>query len=73
MPEEVARYGPVSTAGEYAHDLQLPPQLADGLGSIRESVARTIGDFRRHGWIITTRYGIVLRDREAVAAYGAVS
>jgi CRP-like cAMP-binding protein len=48
-------------------------QLADGLGSIRESVARTIGGFRRRGWIVTTRYGIILRDPEAVAAYGAVS
>ena len=48
-------------------------QLADDLGSIRESVARTIGDFRRRGWIATTRYGIVLRDREAVAANGAVT
>jgi CRP/FNR family transcriptional regulator, cyclic AMP receptor protein len=47
-------------------------QLADGLGSIRESVARTIGDFRRRGWIATTRYGLVLRDREAVAANAAV-
>ena len=48
-------------------------QLADDVGSIRESVARTIGDFRRRGWIATTRYGIVLRDREAVAGNGAVS
>lgn len=47
-------------------------QLADGLGSIRESVARTIGDFRRRGWIASTRYGIVLRDRAALATYGAV-
>jgi CRP-like cAMP-binding protein len=48
-------------------------QLADGLGSIRESVARTIGGFRRRGWIATTRYGIFLRDRKAVAAFGAGS
>jgi CRP-like cAMP-binding protein len=47
-------------------------QLADGLGSIRESVARTIGEFRRRGWIATTRYGLAIRDGDALAAHAAV-
>jgi len=41
-------------------------QLADGLGSIRESVARTIADFRRRGWVATTRYGVLPLSVEAL-------
>jgi CRP/FNR family transcriptional regulator len=42
-------------------------QVADSIGSIRESVARAIGDFRREGWIATTRFGIVILDADALA------
>jgi CRP/FNR family transcriptional regulator, cyclic AMP receptor protein len=38
-------------------------QLADGVGSIRESIGRTIADFRRHGWLATTRHGVIVLDR----------
>jgi CRP-like cAMP-binding protein len=41
-------------------------QLADGVGSIRESVARTLGDFRRDGWVATTRHGLLVLDGGAV-------
>jgi CRP-like cAMP-binding protein len=41
-------------------------QLADGVGSIRESVARALADFRRHAWLATTRYGLLLLDPKAL-------
>jgi CRP-like cAMP-binding protein len=48
-------------------DAELVPvteqQLADGIGSIRESVARSIGDFRRDGSIATTRHGLLILDK----------
>jgi CRP-like cAMP-binding protein len=43
-------------------------QLADGVGSIRESIGRTIADFRRQAWLATTRHGIIIRDRDALRA-----
>ena len=48
-------------------DDQLVPvteqQLADGIGSIRESVGRTIGELRRDGSIATTRHGLLILDK----------
>jgi CRP-like cAMP-binding protein len=41
-------------------------QLADGVGTIRESVGRAIADFRRRGWLATTRYGIIVLDLAAL-------
>jgi CRP/FNR family transcriptional regulator len=41
-------------------------QLADGVGSIRESVARTLGTFRRRGWIATTGRGLLVLDQVAL-------
>jgi CRP-like cAMP-binding protein len=41
-------------------------QLADGVGSIRESVARALGAFRARGWIATTRYGLLILDKVAL-------
>jgi CRP/FNR family transcriptional regulator len=41
-------------------------QLADGVGSIRESIGRTIADFRRQGWLATTRHGVIVLDRAAL-------
>ena len=38
-------------------------QLADGIGSIRESVGRSIGDLRRDGSIATTRHGVLVLDK----------
>ena len=43
-------------------------QLADSVGSIRESVSRAMGDFRRHGWVATTRYGLIPLDADALRA-----
>jgi CRP/FNR family transcriptional regulator, cyclic AMP receptor protein len=37
-------------------------QLADGIGSLRESVARSIGEFRERGILATTRFGFVVLD-----------
>lgn len=46
-------------------------QLADGVGSIRESVARSLGLFRRRGWIATTAYGLIVIDPAAVREYSS--
>jgi CRP/FNR family transcriptional regulator, cyclic AMP receptor protein len=43
-------------------------QLADGLGSIRESVARTLASFREKGLVATTRYGLMALDLEGLRA-----
>ena len=43
-------------------------QLADGTGSIRESVARALGTFRRRGWVATTGHGLLVIDNEALLA-----
>jgi CRP-like cAMP-binding protein len=50
----------------HAEDELLPvteQQLADGIGSIRESVGRSIGDLRRGGAIATTRHGLLILDK----------
>jgi CRP/FNR family transcriptional regulator len=50
----------------HAHDELLPvteQQLADGIGSIRESIGRSIGDLRRDGSIATTRHGLLILDK----------
>jgi CRP/FNR family transcriptional regulator len=41
-------------------------QLADGVGSIRESVGRTISAFRHLGLIATTRHGVLVLDDAAL-------
>ena len=46
-------------------------QLADGVGSIRESVARALGAFRRRGWIATTSHGLIVLDVGALRQAGA--
>jgi CRP-like cAMP-binding protein len=45
-------------------------QLAEGVGSIRESVGRSIAEFRRSGWIATTNHGPILLDRPALRRHG---
>jgi CRP-like cAMP-binding protein len=45
-------------------------QLADGIGSIRESVGRSIGDLRRDGLIATTRHGLLVLDKERLREAG---
>jgi CRP-like cAMP-binding protein len=47
-------------------------QLADGVGSIRESVARALGAFRRRGWIATTSHGLIVLDGVALRQAGAL-
>jgi CRP/FNR family transcriptional regulator len=41
-------------------------QLADGVGSIRESIGRTIAEFRRQSWLATTRHGVIVLDAAAL-------
>jgi CRP/FNR family transcriptional regulator len=45
-------------------------QLADGVGSIRESIGRTIGDLRREGLIVTTRHGLIVLDKATLRKAG---
>ena len=47
-------------------------QLADGVGSIRESIGRSVGELRRDGSIATTRHGLLILDKEALRAVGSV-
>jgi len=47
-------------------------QLADGVGSMRESIGRSIGDLRRDGSIATTRHGLLILDRERLRVVGSV-
>jgi CRP/FNR family transcriptional regulator len=46
-------------------------QLADGVGSIRESVGRTIAAFRQRSWLATTRYGVIVLDPDSLRQEGA--
>jgi CRP/FNR family cyclic AMP-dependent transcriptional regulator len=41
-------------------------QLADGIGSIRESVARAIATLRGRGWLATTRHGLLVLEPQAL-------
>jgi CRP-like cAMP-binding protein len=45
-------------------------QLADGVGSIRESIGRSIGDLRREGCIATTRHGLLILDKATLRKDG---
>jgi len=47
-------------------------QLADGVGSIRESIGRSVGELRRDGSIATTRHGLLILDKERLRAVGNV-
>lgn len=55
-------------------DVELLPvteqQLADGIGSIRESIGRSIGDLRRDGSIATTRHGLLILDKRRLRTAG---
>jgi CRP/FNR family transcriptional regulator len=58
-----------------AHDELVPvteQQLADGVGSIRESIGRSIGDLRRDGFIATTRHGLLVLDKGRLRKAGQV-
>jgi CRP-like cAMP-binding protein len=44
--------------------------LAEGVGSIRESVGRSIAEFRRLGWIATTNHGPMILDAAALRRHG---
>jgi CRP/FNR family transcriptional regulator len=60
----------------HADDELLPvteQQLADGIGSIRESVGRSIGDLRRDGLIATTRHGLLVLDKRRLRRAGLAS
>lgn len=68
LPRRLARE--ISMLAELYPSAALIPvteqQLADGVGSIRESVARALGAFRARGWIATTRHGLLILDEVAL-------
>jgi CRP-like cAMP-binding protein len=45
-------------------------QLAEGVGSIRESVGRSIAEFRRLGWLATTNHGPIVLNGPALRRHG---
>jgi len=47
-------------------------QLADGVGSIRESIGRSVGELRRDGSIATTRHGLLILDKEQLRTVGSL-
>jgi CRP-like cAMP-binding protein len=69
LPERLARE--ILVLADLQPDQVLVPvteqQLADAIGSIRESIGRTIADFRRDGWLATTRHGVIVLDRAALS------
>jgi CRP-like cAMP-binding protein len=68
LPQRLAREIGLLAAMRPSSDLVevTEQQLADGVGSIRESVARTLKAFRQRGWIATTVRGVIVLDREAL-------
>jgi CRP-like cAMP-binding protein len=64
----------ITVLAELQADDELVPvteqQLADGVGSIRESIGRTIGDLRRDGCIATTRHGLLVLDKGRLRTLG---
>jgi CRP/FNR family transcriptional regulator len=42
-------------------------ELAEMVGTTRETLAHTLGDFRRRGLIDTQRHHVVIRDAERLA------
>jgi CRP/FNR family transcriptional regulator, cyclic AMP receptor protein len=72
LPQRLARQ--IVVLSDLHTDAALVPvteqQLADGIGSIRESVARSIGDLRRDGSIATTRHGLLILDKGRLRAAG---
>jgi CRP-like cAMP-binding protein len=65
----------VALSDLHADDELLPvtaQQLADGIGSIRESVARSIGDGGREGPTPTTRHGLLILDQGQLRMAGHV-
>ena len=47
-------------------------QLADGIGSIRESVARALAELRRRAWVATTRHGLLILDEPSLRSFAAM-
>jgi CRP-like cAMP-binding protein len=74
LPRRLARE--IAILSDLHTDDELVPvteqQLADGIGSIRESVARSIGDLRRDGSIATTRHGLLILDKGRLRTAGEV-
>jgi CRP-like cAMP-binding protein len=72
LPQRLARE--IGVLSDLHTDADLVPvteqQLADGIGSIRESVARSIGDLRRDGSIATTRHGLLILDKGRLRTAG---
>ncbi len=58
------RFGAKSVRGTLIQARLTQQELADMIGTTRETLAHTIGDFRRRGLISTERQQVVIRDAE---------
>jgi CRP-like cAMP-binding protein len=59
-----ARFGAKSVRGTLIQARLTQQELADMIGTTRETLAHTIGDFRRRGLITTDQQRVVIRDAE---------
>jgi CRP-like cAMP-binding protein len=59
-----ARFGVKSVRGTLIQARLTQQELADMIGTTRETLAHTIGDFRRRGLITTDQQRVVIRDAE---------
>jgi CRP-like cAMP-binding protein len=70
LAREIARLSDLEADDEFVSVTE--QQLADGVGSIRESIGRSIGDLRRDGSIATTRHGLLILDKGRLRIVGSV-
>ena len=59
-----SRFGATSVRGTLIQARLTQQELADMIGTTRETLAHTIGDFRRRGLISTEQQRVVVRDAE---------
>ena len=70
LAREITRLSDLEADDEFVSVTE--QQLADGVGSIRESIGRSVGELRRDGSIATTRHGLLILDKERLRAVGSV-
>ena len=61
------RFGVKSTRGTLIEARLTQQELADMIGTTRETLAHTLGDFRERGLLDTVRHQVVIRDAERLA------
>ena len=59
--------GVKTVRGMLIHARLTQQELAEMIGTTRETLAHTLGDFRRRGLLDATRQSVVVRDAERLA------